>query len=112
MGVLPATIATVAAIESATAAAGEPIPELAPRRTRAGVYHALVLGPPGRRTQIILLDTRYFRSPLRPDGGGGYLPQHDPGATMLGEVQWKWFAEQLRVPADLRLVVSSIQVQH
>ncbi len=87
-------------------------PADSPRRTRAGVYHALLLGPPGRRTQIILLDTRYFRSPLRPDTRGGYLPQHDPNATMLGDVQWKWFAQQLRVPAELRLIVSSIQVEH
>jgi alkaline phosphatase D len=29
---------------------------------------------------------------------------------MLGEAQWAWLAERLREPADLRLVVSSIQV--
>jgi alkaline phosphatase D len=59
-----------------------------------------------------LLDTRYFRSPLNRDAGGGYRPQRDKDATMLGEEQWRWFAEQLRVPAEVRLIVSSIQVEH
>jgi alkaline phosphatase D len=29
---------------------------------------------------------------------------------MLGEEQWKWLEEQLRLPAEIRLIVSSIQV--
>jgi alkaline phosphatase D len=29
---------------------------------------------------------------------------------MLGEEQWAWLAEQLREPAELRLIVSSVQV--
>jgi alkaline phosphatase D len=29
---------------------------------------------------------------------------------MLGETQWKWLEEQLQQPADLRVMVSSIQV--
>jgi alkaline phosphatase D len=87
-------------------------PADSPRRKRPGVYDAHVFGPPGRRTQVILLDTRYFRSRLRPDGGGGYLPQHARDATMLGPAQWAWLAEQLRVPAAVRLIVSSIQVMH
>jgi alkaline phosphatase D len=65
---------------------------------------------------VILLDTRFFRSPLRPTdqrnapGRERYLPDPDPAKTMLGEAQWAWLAERLREPADLRLVVSSIQV--
>src|SRR5262249_27568458 len=30
--------------------------------------------------------------------------------TFLGAAQWKWLAEQLRVPAQVRLIGSSIQV--
>jgi len=82
------------------------------RRRRPGVYDAHVFGPPGKRVQVILLDTRYFRSPLRPRGDGGYLPQHARDATMLGPAQWAWLAEQLRVPAEARLIVSSVQVMH
>ena len=87
-----------------------------PRRGREGLYHAAAYGPAGQRVQVILLDTRFFRSPLRPTdqrnapGRERYLPDPDPAKTMLGEAQWAWLAERLREPADLRLVVSSIQV--
>ena len=51
-------------------------------RERPGIYRAVELGPVGRRVQIILLDTRYFRSPLerahpRPEGKGPYVPRAD-----------------------------------
>lgn len=90
-------------------------PPDSPRRTREGVYDSRVYGPPGRRVQVILLDTRYFRTPLRkaaqrPPGRGPFVPTDDPGATVLGEVQCAWLAEQLRVPAEVRILASSIQV--
>ena len=44
------------------------IPPSDPRHSRAGLYHAETHGPPGQRIQIILLDTRYFRSPLKAHG--------------------------------------------
>jgi len=88
-----------------------------PRRGRDGVYHAEVFGPAGRRVQIILLDTRFNRSPLlfKEDpqdliDGGRYLPNTDPTATLLGAAQWTWFEDQLRVPAQIRIIGSSIQV--
>ena len=40
-------------------------PANSPRRQREGVYSAMTFGPPGKRIQVILLDTRYFRSPLK-----------------------------------------------
>ena len=95
-------------------------PADSPRRKREGVYDAKVFGPEGQRVQVILLDTRYFRSRLvrrrgasnnDPEGyPGPYGPNNDPAATMLGAAQWKWLQEQLRVPAQLRVVASSIQV--
>ena len=82
-----------------------------PRRTQEGVYHAKTFGPPGKRVQIILLDTRYFRSPLKTGPNGkGIVPNDDPDATILGEAQWRWLGKQLRQPAELRLIASSIQV--
>ena len=87
-----------------------------PRRRRDGVYHQVTFGPEGRRVQIILLDTRFFRSPLKATdkrGAAGkeqYMPDSDSSKTMLGEAQWAWLREQLLKPADLRLIVSSIQV--
>ncbi len=86
-----------------------------PRRRREGVYHARTFGPEGRRVQVILLDTRYFRSALKKVPkeeallGGPYVALDDPSATMLGSAQWAWLEEVLREPAELRLIVSSIQ---
>jgi alkaline phosphatase D len=86
------------------------------RHQREGVYHSQSFGPDGQRVQVILLDTRFFRSSLKPTdqrnaaGRERYLPDEDPGKTMLGEAQWTWLAERLREPADVRLIVSSIQV--
>jgi alkaline phosphatase D len=91
---------------------GEP-PDSA-RRKSGGVYDARIFGPPGKSVQVILLDTRSFRSPLKrgsfPPDGGRYVPDAHPQKTMLGEAQWKWLEEQLRVPATIRLIISSIQV--
>jgi alkaline phosphatase D len=95
------------------------VPQDSPRRRQEGVYSAQVFGPAGKRVQVILLDTRYFRSPLKtgfqagePGEGyrGRYAPNTDPAATILGEKQWAWLAEQLRVPAELRILASSFQV--
>lgn len=86
------------------------VPQDSPRRTRQGVYDARVFGPAGKRVQVIVLDTRYHRTTLRTSRESGYIPDSDPSSTVLGEAQWKWLEEQLRVPAELRVVVSSIQV--
>ena len=94
-------------------------PSGSPRRQQDGVYTSQRFGPPGRRLQVILLDTRYGRGPLwnvSPDeaadrslrGMGPYLPNDHERARMLGEEQWRWLEEQLRQPADLRLIVTSI----
>ena len=95
------------------------VPRTSPRRRRAGTYHAQLFGPPGRRVQVILLDLRYFRSPIssrelsaeqRELGFGPYVPTPDRGATMLGAAQWAWLARQLEAPAEVRLIASSVQV--
>ncbi len=93
------------------------VPEDDPRRTRPGVYGSWIIGAEaGKRVQVIMLDTRFFRSPLvKTDDPGApgkerYVPDDDPSKTMLGDAQWRWLAEELQKPADLRLVVSSIQV--
>lgn len=91
------------------------VPADSPLRQREGVYDARVFGPADRAVQVILLDTRYFRSPLKrvpkdqAGVGGSAIPNDDPAATLLGEAQWRWLEEQLRQPARLRLIASSIQ---
>lgn len=86
---------------------------------KQGIYRARIVGPPGRRVQIILLDTRTFRSRFAErtaeerrasPAGGRYQPSPDPLATMLGPEQWAWLEAELRKPAEIRLVVSSIQL--
>jgi alkaline phosphatase D len=86
-----------------------------PRRTREGLYHAQVIEQGGRRVQVIGLDTRWFRSPLKATdqrsapGKERYLPDPDPSKTMLGDAQWRWLEQQLRERADVRVIVSSVQ---
>jgi alkaline phosphatase D len=86
------------------------------RYQREGIYSSRIFGPEGQRIQVILLDTRFFRSALRPTdqrnapGRERYVPDDDPAKTMLGEAQWRWLTDRLREPAELRLIVSSVQV--
>lgn len=107
---------------------GEPADS--PRRSRDGIYASYLFGPRGRRVQLIMPDLRWNRTPLRKIelGGADYwvwagkqaaagkpvpgpyerIPDQD--ATMLGETQWTWLEAQLRVPADLRILCSSLQI--
>ena len=86
------------------------------RRARPGVYGSWIIGDAGRRVQIILLDTRFFRSDLKLSDEPGtrgkerYVLDADPQKTMLGAEQWAWLEAELKKPAELRLLVSSIQV--
>jgi alkaline phosphatase D len=75
------------------------IPADAPVRTREGNYRRVVVGPPGRRVQFICLDTRSHRSPL------SSLPKEE---RVKG--RGPYVATVLREPADLRVVLSSIQL--
>ena len=84
---------------------------------RDGVYRSFVFGPLSQRVQIILLDTRYNRSPFLETGihDAPYRPPLENETVaiqnMLGEQQWTWLEEQFQLPdIDLRLVISSIQV--
>ncbi len=97
------------------------VPADDPRREHEGIYGASIMGDPGRRVQVILLDTRYFRDPI--DRGtltaeerreanvvGWYEPTLDTTRTLLGEAQWSWLEGELCKEAEVRLIVSSIQV--
>jgi alkaline phosphatase D len=100
------------------------------RRTRDGIYVSHVFGPVGQRVQVILPDLRWNRTPIREHNLAGtsyddwikvleakslpvpgpYAREPDLAATMLGEAQWQWLETQLRVPADVRILASSLQV--
>lgn len=81
-----------------------------------GTYYARSFGPEGQRVQVIMLDTRFFRSALTPTdeigvpGKERYLPSPDSAQDMLGNEQWTWLQNQLAQPADIRLLVSSVQI--
>lgn len=92
------------------------IPRDSPIRQRAGIYDVHYLGDGEQRIQILLLDTRTFRSPLTQAEPNQQCPRSrlvatsDRTTTLLGDAQWRWLSDQLEQPAALRLVVSSIQV--
>ena len=85
-------------------------------RQTPGVYSERWLAKAGVRIQILLLDTRYFRSALTVDAQDVRCPIRNVGhslaedATILGSAQWQWLKESLKKPADVRVIASSIQV--
>lgn len=84
-------------------------PDKSERRKRPGIYTSYVFGPEGKRLQLVLLDLRWFRTPLIFDKDKGYLPNPDPKATIMGKAQWDWLSDVLKEKADLRIIVSSTQ---
>jgi alkaline phosphatase D len=100
---------------------GEPADS--PRRSREGIYDAKIIGPEGKRVQVIMLDNRWNRGPLISDnrtdeeraalgivGSMGHTPNTDASVPLLGESQWQWLEYQLKQPAELRLICSGTQI--
>ena len=96
-------------------------PEDSARRSHSGIYQSKIIGPEGKRTQIILLDTRYSKGPFvkgtmskdetkKRKIVGKYAAQNDGSVSLLGEKQWSWLEAELKKPAELRLICSSTQV--
>lgn len=87
-----------------------------PRRSREGIYHDIRFGPEGQRVTVVLLDTRYFRSPLKLAAQGDdslrgpYRPDDSPDKTMLGSAQWTWLGGVMNQPTDVLVLISSTQV--
>lgn len=92
------------------------IPANAPERKREGIYSVKYVEKNHKIIQVILLDTRTFRSPLIKAEPQGHCKRKQwgqntrPDATILGKTQWQWLEQQLKKPADHRVIVSSIQV--
>ena len=91
-------------------------PATSSRRTQHGIFDARYFEVAGRkkttRVQLLLLDTRYFKSPWK--GSSSFTRRYDPeenaDKTMLGEAQWEWLERELSKPADLRVIASGLQV--
>jgi alkaline phosphatase D len=89
------------------------------RRQREGIYTSYFFKNNNKTLQIIVLDMRTFRDDLRFYKGEkkeskyfydlDYLPYETTDSTLLGEKQWAWLEEQLKVPADIRIIASSTQ---
>lgn len=93
-----------------------------PRRTHDGIYTSYIYGTQGKKVQVILLDTRWFRDDIQKYMGEfsddkryfyklDYAP-HTHRADFLGDAQWQWLEAELQKPADLRLICSSTQFGH
>lgn len=65
--------------------------------------------------QLLLLDTRFNRSPLKGDPmKGKAVPNYDHGASILGETQFRWLESRLASAArgmfDVTIIASPTQV--
>lgn len=85
-----------------------------PARARPGIYTERRINRNGIDIQVLMLDTRTFRDRLEdaPRSLSCPLKNYVPNTTgaFLGEAQWRWLAQRLNAPADLRLLVSGQQV--
>ncbi|MCM8531556.1 MAG: alkaline phosphatase family protein [Lentisphaeraceae bacterium] len=88
------------------------VPKDHPRRKHAGVYGDYMIEENGVKVQVILLDTRYFRSSyaFSTEKGKKYAPTDDPKSTVLGDEQWAWLKSALQTQSDFKVIVSSIQI--
>lgn len=97
-------------------------PENSQRRTRdSGIYTSYYFGEGDKRVQLILTDLRWNRTAPAEltwyeylwslvNSKGPYLATRGEGASLLGEAQWAWLAQELQKPAAVRIVASSLQV--
>jgi len=82
------------------------------RRKQEGVYASHLYQLDEGKVKIIVLDTRYFRSPLEKDENPKrrYKINKADTATILGGAQWEWLEKELKgSDADFNLIVTSIQ---
>ncbi|PKD20173.1 alkaline phosphatase [Salegentibacter salinarum] len=87
------------------------VPENDPRREREGVYHSQTFTEDGKSINVIVLDTRYFRSDLEPSDKPGQRYKINAEGTVLGTQQWKWLENELKnSTADYNVILSSIQI--
>ncbi|MGM0587904.1 MAG: alkaline phosphatase D family protein [Bacteroidota bacterium] len=87
------------------------VPDDDPRRDHEGAYGSYTYGADDQQVKIILLDARYFRSPLKADKQTDqrYLP--NTSGTILGEAQWQWLESELtNSEAEVHLIASGIQM--
>lgn len=86
---------------------------------KGALYHSKFFGTKKRRIQVIMLDTRYDRSDLKKNEQSvaekavapkPFLADDTKTKRILSEKQWKWLENELKKPAELKILSSSIQV--
>lgn len=78
-------------------------------RLREGIYQDYILGEPGQQIKLLLLDTRSFQDPLKPNPSGKSRYLKSQG-DLLGEEQWIWLENELyENEAEVHIIMSSIQ---
>ncbi|MBB1346598.1 alkaline phosphatase D family protein [Pseudoalteromonas sp. SG45-2] len=93
------------------------------RRTRSdGIYTSYMYGENEQTIQVIMPDLRWNRDALNHVGEleyytkrklnnqGPYSPSEVKGASMLGEAEWQWLEQELKKPAAIKLIASSLQL--
>ncbi|MAC33381.1 MULTISPECIES: phosphodiesterase [Idiomarina] len=85
-----------------------------------GIAKSVVFGTEPQRVQVIVLDGRWNRDPLNTVGWleqqtrrfnaelGPYQPNNS--GNLLGDEQWQWLAEQLKKPAEVRILMSATPI--
>ncbi|MEQ6166327.1 alkaline phosphatase D family protein [Ekhidna sp. MALMAid0563] len=89
------------------------VPDDHPARARKGAYQSYTYASKQGAVKIILLDARYFRDSLKWNNPGTAEKEAlvNENGDVLGEVQWKWFKEQLSEEGvDLFILGTGIQV--
>lgn len=99
------------------------IPQDSPLRQRSGIYRSELKQLKKHRIQFIMLDVRSHRSNIRRFDSVQdsslkddsffydllYVPTYSTDSSILGSDQWLWLEEQLKVPADVRIICSGTQ---
>ena len=95
-------------------------PKNSKRYQHEGIYTSYMFKKKCKRIQLILLDTRTFRSNITRYQKGTnkdsifdydllYVPNENTDSTILGNEQWNWLEKQLLIKADVRIIASSTQ---
>jgi alkaline phosphatase D len=83
-------------------------PKGSDRYKHDGVYTSYYYGDSAHRVQVILLDLRSFRTKML-GKEDHYILNYDTTAAMMDTTEWAWLDTELRKPAQLRIIGSSIE---
>ncbi len=81
-----------------------------PRNSHDGIYVSRTIGEGKKTIHVIVLDTRYNLNTRTGKNPPPEKVQTKAGQQILGEAQWKWLENELKTPAALKIIVSSVQV--